>query len=298
YLAAALRSHAAAILVDERALGDRSEMGKPLLVVGDARRALVDLLSSLRPGRPIGAERDPSASIDPSSTIGEGVFIGPHVTIGARSTIGAGCAIEAGAFIGSDVRIGESSWLHPQARVMDRCTIGAQVVLHSGATIGSEGFGWAFVDGRLERIPQVGNVELGDRVEIGANSCVDRAQTGSTRIGEGTKVDNLVQIGHNCHIGRHNAFAALVGLAGSTNVGDYVRVAGQSGFKGHITVGSRVTIGGQSQIWNDVPDDSFVSGAPARDHRERLRIEVAIKNLPKLIARVEALERTARDRTT
>ena len=174
---------------------------------------------------------------------------------------------------------------------MEGCVVGNRVVLHAGCVIGSEGFGWAFIDGRLERIPQVGNVVLDDDVEIGANTCVDRAQTGSTRIGTGTKIDNLVQIGHNCRIGKHCAFAALTGLAGSTTVGDYVKVAGQVGTRGHMTIGSRVTIAGQSGVWGDVPDGAMISGNPARDHREDLRREVMIRKLPKLVARVDALER-------
>ncbi len=296
YLQAAMRSNAAAVLADARAIPEQAPSSKPLIVVEDARIALVGLLASLRAPRPVGPHRDPSAVIDPTAVVAATAYIGPHVTIGPGSEIADDCALEAGVYVGAGVKIGVGSWLYPHARVLDRCVLGAGVVLYPGATIGSEGFGWAFVDGRLERIPQVGNVELGDRVEIGANSCVDRAQTGSTRVGEGTKIDNLVQIGHNCRLGKHSAFAALAGLAGSTVVGDYVRVGGQTGFKGHITVGSRVTIGGQSQIWSDVPDDAFVSGAPARDHRERLRLEVAIKNLPKLTARVDALERAARER--
>ena len=132
--------------------------------------------------------------------------------------------------------------------------LGNRVVLHAGCVVGSEGFGWAFVEGRLERIPQVGNVVLDDDVEIGANSCVDRAQTGSTHIGDGTKIDNLVQIGHNCRIGKHCALASLTGLAGSTVVGDYVKIAGQVGTRGHMTIGSRSTVAGQSGVWGDVAE--------------------------------------------
>jgi UDP-3-O-[3-hydroxymyristoyl] glucosamine N-acyltransferase len=148
-----------------------------------------------------------------------------------------------------------------------------------------------FVDGGFTKIPQIGNVVLGDRVEIGANACIDRAQTGTTRIGDGTKIDNLVQIGHNCQIGSNSAFAAQTGLAGSTVVGDHVLVGGQSAFKGHLTVGSRVRIAGATHVWGDIPDGAFVSGQPARDHREELRRQVAVRNLDKLYARVEALER-------
>jgi UDP-3-O-[3-hydroxymyristoyl] glucosamine N-acyltransferase len=164
-------------------------------------------------------------------------------------------------------------------------------MLYPSAVIGSEGFGWAFIEGRLERIPQVGNVVLEDDVEIGANTCVDRAQTGSTTIGTGTKIDNLVQIGHNCRIGKHCVIASLTGLAGSTTVLDYVQIAGQVGTRGHMTIGSRVVVAGQSGVWGDVEDGAKISGNPARDHREDLRREVMIRRLPKLIARVEALER-------
>ncbi len=139
---------------------------------------------------------------------------------------------------------------------------------------------------------KIGNVVLEDDVEIGANTCIDRAQTGSTRIGAGTKIDNLVQIGHNCRIGKHCVIAALTGLAGSTVIGDYVKVAGQVGFKGHVTVGSGVTIAGQSGVWGDIADGATISGNPARDHREDLRQEVMIRKLPKLFDRVEALERS------
>jgi UDP-3-O-[3-hydroxymyristoyl] glucosamine N-acyltransferase len=175
---------------------------------------------------------------------------------------------------------------------MSGCIVGDRVVLHAGCVIGSDGFGWAFVDGRAERIPQIGNVVLEDDVEIGANTCIDRAQLGSTRIGAGTKIDNLVQVGHNCRIGKHCVIAALTGLAGSTVIGDYVKVAGQVGFRGHLTVGSGVTIAGHAGVWGDIAEGATVSGDPAHDHREELRRQVMIRRLPKLFDRVEALERS------
>jgi UDP-3-O-[3-hydroxymyristoyl] glucosamine N-acyltransferase len=178
---------------------------------------------------------------------------------------------------------------------MDACVIGDRVILHPGAVIGSEGFGYVFVEGRFERIPQVGNVVLADDVEIGANTCIDRAQTGSTQIGAGTKIDNLCQIGHNCRIGAHTGMAALTGLAGSTIIGDYVLVGGQAGFKGHITIGSRVKIAAGAKVWGDVADGTFVSGTPARPHQEDLRREVMVRGLPKLLARVDALEKKLRE---
>jgi len=290
YYARALECAAGAVLVGEDApIGDAPS--KPLLVVPHVRAALAALLALLRPPRPQGPFQHPSAVVEPGAEIGENVYIAANAYISANAKIGRGSVIGVGALVGAGAEMGEGCWLHPHASLFDRCIIGNRVVLHTGCVIGSEGFGWAFIDGHLERIPQVGNVVLDDDVEIGANTCVDRAQTGSTRIGQGTKIDNLVQIGHNCRIGAHSAFASLTGLAGSTVVGDHVQVAGQVGFKGHVTVGSRVTIAGQTGIWSDVPDGATISGMPGRDHRERLKTEVMIHRLPKLFARVDALER-------
>jgi len=289
YLETALASAAAAILLEPDLATNAT--AKPLLVVENARHALAKLLASFRPARPRGPFRHPSAAIEAGARLGAGVYIGPHAYVGNDVTIGDAGVVEAGAYVGDGVAIGDSVWIHPRVSVMPGTRIGDRVVLHSGCVIGSEGFGWAFVDGRSERIPQIGNVVLEDDVEVGANTCIDRAQTGSTRIGAGTKIDNLVQIGHNCRIGRDCVIAALTGLAGSTVIGDHVKVAGQVGFRGHITVGSRVTIAGQSGVWGDVADGATISGNPARNHREDLRREVMIRKLPKLFDRVEALER-------
>ena len=290
YLAAALASAAAAILVE--ASLEKISAGKPLLVVPNARQALALLLQALRPSKPCGPFRHPSAVIEPEAQLAGDVYVGAHAYIGNRAVIGAGSVIDAGAYVADDVSIGESAWVHARASILSGTRVGDRVVLHAGCVIGSDGFGWAFVGERAERIPQIGNVVLEDDVEVGANTCIDRAQTGSTRIGAGTKIDNLVQIGHNCRIGKHCVIAALCGLAGSTVIGDGVKVGGQVGFKGHVTVGSGVTIAGQSGIWGDIADGATVSGSPARDHRADLRQEVMIRNLPKLFDRVEALERS------
>ena len=289
YLRAALASRASAVLTDEALVGGAS-YPKPLVAVPSTRIAMAELLALLEPPRLRGPYRHPSAVVDPAATLAADVYVGPHAVVGAGVEIGAGTVLSAGAIVGAGARIGRDCLLHPHAYVADRCILGDRVVLQAGAVIGSDGFGYAFLDGRLRKIPQVGIVQLGDDVEIGAHTCIDRAQTGVTAIGEGTKIDNLCQIGHNCRIGKHSALAAFVGLAGTTIVGDYVQVGGQSGFRGHITVGSRVTVAGGSHVWGDVPDGATISGQPAQPHRDELRLQASIRRLPKLYRRVEALE--------
>jgi len=290
YLRVALGSRAAAVLTDTALVDANASYPKPILAVDSTRIALAGLLAALEPVRPRGPFRHPSAAVDDGAEIGADVWIGAHVTVAAGARIGARTVLDAGVTVGAEAVVGADCLFHPRAYVAQRCIVGDRVVLQAGAIIGSDGFGWAFLDGRLVKIPQIGIVTLGDDVEIGANTCIDRAQTGSTTIGTGTKIDNLVQIGHNCRIGKHCGFAAMTGLAGSTIVGDYTVVGGQSAFKGHITVGSRVRIAGNTMVWGDVEDGATISGAPARDHREELRQQVRLRNLDKLFERVRALE--------
>ena len=291
YLRTALESRAGAVLTDEALLAGDATFAKPVLAVPSARVALAALLAALEPPRPQGPFVHPTAAVDASAQVGAGVWIGPHVAVGARARIGDRSVLQAGVVVGADAVVGAECLFHPRAYLADRCTAGDRVVLQAGAVIGSDGFGWAFLDGRLVKIPQVGIVELADDVEIGANTCVDRAQTGVTSIGTGTKIDNLCQIGHNARIGRHTAIAALAGMAGTTTIGDYCRIAGSALFPGHTTIGDRVTIGGASHVWGDVADDAFVTGQPAQNHRDHVRLQAYIRRLPKLNARVDALEK-------
>jgi len=290
YLESALQPAAGGILVERTLFEEGKSFSKPRIVVEAVRRALAELLKSFARGVPRGPFVHPQSAVDPSARVGANVYIGPFVHVGERVTIGDDCSLQSGAVVAADATLGQGCVLHQHAVVLEGSMLGDRVVIHSGAVIGSEGFGWAFEDGRLQKIPQVGNVVLGDDVEIGANTCVDRAQTGSTRIGCGTKIDNLCQIGHNCVIGEHAAFAAQCGLAGSTVIGDFTQVGGQTGFAGHITVGSRAKIAAGTAVWGNVDDDAFVSGRPARPHKDELRREVMVRKLPKLFSRVEALE--------
>lgn len=291
YLRAALASKAGAVLADEALLGDGESYPKPVLAVPSARVALAALLAALEPPRPQGPFVHPTAAVHPEAALGEAVWVGPQVSIGPGARVGARSVLLAGVTIGAGAVVGADALFHPGAYVADRCTVGDRVVLQAGAVIGGDGFGWAFLDGKLNKIPQIGTVELGDDVEVGANTCIDRAQTGVTSVGEGTKIDNLVQIGHNCRIGKHCAIAAFVGMAGTTIIGDYVQVGGQTSFKGHITVGSRAVIAGGSHVWGDVEEGSFLSGRPAQNHRDELRLQAYIRRLPKLYARVDELEK-------
>jgi UDP-3-O-[3-hydroxymyristoyl] glucosamine N-acyltransferase len=293
YLRQALDSRAAAVLTDAALVDDGETYPKPIVAVPSARVALAALLAALEPPRPQGPFTHPSAAIHPTAEIGEAAWIGPHVAVGPGARIGARTVLHAGVVIGGAAAVGEDCLFHPHAYLADRCIAGNRVILQSGAVIGSDGFGWAFLDGKLVKIPQIGIVELGDDVEIGANTCVDRAQTGVTSIGEGTKIDNLCQIGHNARIGRHNAIAAFAGMAGTTTIGDYNKIAGSALFPGHTTIGSRVTIGGASHVWGDVPDGAFGTGQPAQNHRDHVRLQAYLRKLPKLYARVDALEKGA-----
>ena len=292
YLRIALKSKAGAILTERSALDELGETArKPLIVVESARAALAALLRSYAAPRPSGTHVDPTAVIDPTATLGADAIVGPHAVVGARSKIGARATLGAGSFVGADARIGDDAVLAAHATFLDRCIAGDRLILHSGAVVGSDGFGYVFGEEGWVKIPQVGTVVLGNDVEIGANSCIDRAQTGATQIGDNTKIDNLVQIGHNCRIGRAVAIAGHAALAGSTNIGDGTRVGGMSAFRGHITVGARVTIAGHAMVWGDIPDGAFVSGDPAQNHRDELRWQASLRKVPKLIERVDALER-------
>jgi UDP-3-O-[3-hydroxymyristoyl] glucosamine N-acyltransferase len=291
YLQAALGSRAAAILAATSAIDPHATYAKPIVAVDSPRVALSSLLAIFETPRLQGPYVDASATIAPSATLHADVYVARDATIGAGAVIGARSVIGTGAVIGAGAVLGEDCLINTRAYIGDRCTLGDRVILKPQAVVGSDGFGWAFIEGALRKIPQIGTVRLGNDVEIGANSCVDRAQTGVTSVGEGTKIDNLVQIGHNCRIGKHCAIAALCGLAGSTIIGDYVQIGGQVGIAGHLTIGSRVRIAARSEVWGNIASDATVSGAPARPRRETLKAQAYLGRLPELYRRLEAIEK-------
>ncbi len=232
----------------------------------------------------------PTAVIGPRVQLGAGVSIQPHAVIEEGASIGAGTVIGAHGYIGHEAQIGGECLIHPRVTIGSRCKVGNRVILHSGVVLGSDGFGFQFQDGRLVKIPQTGIVQVDDDVEIGANSTVDRARFGRTWIGEGTKIDNLVQLGHNVVIGKYCILCALTGVSGSTKLGNYVTLAGQVGTVGHVEIGDGVTVGAQSGVNKTLPAKQIYMGTPAVPAREWKEQVAQIHSLHKLRARVAKLE--------
>jgi UDP-3-O-[3-hydroxymyristoyl] glucosamine N-acyltransferase len=232
----------------------------------------------------------PSAIIAPDAQVAASATIGPLCVIESGAKIGERTYLQARAFIGRDARIGDDVWLMPGVTISNDCVIGNRVRLHAGVVIGSDGFGYEFVEGRHEKVPQIGRVVVGDDVEIGANSTLDRARFSQTVIGEGTKIDNLVQIAHNVVIGRHCLICAQAGISGSTTIEDYVVVGGQAGLAGHLTVGKGSKIDGQTGVNSDLGPRSFVKGSPCLPYNLEQRINVLRKRLPDLFRRVDEIE--------
>ncbi len=232
-----------------------------------------------------------SAVIDASAIIGKDARIGALVSVGAGSHIGNGCVLHSGARIAANVILGESCVIHSNAFIDERCVLGARVIIHASAVIGGDGFGYRpAADGKsLTRIPHTGNVVLDDDVEIGANTCVDRAKFGSTKIGAGTKIDNLCQIAHGCRIGRMTVIAGMSGLAGSVTVGNGVQIGGYCGIGDHKTIGDGARLAAKSAVMNDIPAGATWGGMPAQDIREELRVIAAIRKLPQWSRKLRTL---------
>lgn len=232
----------------------------------------------------------PSAVVHETARLGEDVHIGPCVVVEKDAVIGDRTVILAHGYIGPHARVGTDCFFQPRATLAAYCEAGNRVRLQSGCVIGGDGFGYETIDGVHRRSPQVGRVVLADDVEIGANTTIDRARFDSTRVGEGTKVDNLVMLAHNVETGRGCLLVSQTGVSGSTKLGDYVVLGGQVGLVGHITVGSKSMVGAQSGLNHDLPAESYVRGSPARPYMTQQRLEICIKKLPDLFKRVAKVE--------
>jgi UDP-3-O-[3-hydroxymyristoyl] glucosamine N-acyltransferase len=240
-------------------------------------------------GSPTGV--DPLSAVASDATLGAGVSIGPFVAIGAGASIGARTIVHPNVVIGAGARIGDDCVIRSQVSIRERVVIGHRVTLHDGVVVGSDGYGFARQkDGTHTKIPQHGDVVIEDDVEIGANATIDRPAIGETRIGAGTKIDNLVHVAHGVAIGRRVLLAAQVGIAGSTTIGDDVMMAGQSGVAGHITVGDKAVVGAKSAVLQPVEPGAFVTGSPAFAHAEWRRASVLFRQLPVMKKRLEELE--------
>lgn len=296
YLPYLQRTRAGALLV-QRAMVDSAPAGAVLLVVDDPHAAMYRALKALFSPPRRAAEIHPTAVVAEDAVLGDGVAVGAYAVIGAGARIGAGATVAAHVVVGEGSEIGEETVLHPHATVHPGVTIGARCVIHSGARIGREGFGFVWLDGGHQRVPQVGGCILGDDVEVGANSNIDRGSIGDTVIGSGTKIDSLVHLGHNVKVGRHVLIIAQVGVSGSTTIGDGAIIAGQAGVGGHLTIGAGARIGAQGGVTADVPAGETYSGYPARPHRESLRAQAALFRLPELTRRMREIERMLAGRT-
>lgn len=251
--------------------------------------ALLEMVSKMMQQQPVGIEQP--SYISEGVELPEGAYIGAFAYIGTGAKLGKNVKIYPQAYIGPNVTIGDDCIIYPGVKIYHGCKIGHRCTIHAGCVIGSDGFGFAPDKDGYKKIPQIGNVEIADDVEIGANTTVDRATMGSTRIHRGTKLDNLIQVAHNVEIGQNTVIASQAGVAGSTKIGDWCMIGGQVGFAGHIHIGDRVSIGAQSGVPNDVKSDSRIMGYPAVDARDFRRQTVYIKNLAELNKKMNDIAR-------
>ena len=262
-----------------------------LVLVENPRLAFSKLLELFHPRQSVEQGIHSTAVVDKSAKIGENTAVMAYAVIGKNVRIGAGSVVYPYVFIGDNVTIGANAAIYPGAVIMENTVMGDNAVIRAHAVIGGEGFGFATKDGKHTRIPQIGNVTIGDDVEIGACTTIDNGTLGSTKVGRGTKIDNLVHLGHNVEIGEDCFVIAQTGIAGSTKVGNHVTFAGQTGCTGHITIGDNVTFAGKSGIVGNVASNTINAGFPARPHIEWSRTQVYIKKLPDLAKTVKALEK-------
>jgi len=283
----AAQSQAACILVPR----DSTVAGRTTIAVSNPKLAFVHAAQVLCPPRKFPPGVHPSAVIAPDARLGEDVVVCPSVVIDSGVEVGQGTYLGAGVSLGEGVRVGARCTLHARVSVYPGAKIGDRVILHSGVVVGSDGFGYVFAEDHYERFPQQGGVVFEDDVEIGSNSTVDRGSLGVTVIGEGTKIDNLVQIAHNVRVGRHCVIAAQTGISGSADIGDYVVMGGQVGVADHIRIEEGAMIGGQAGIFRTIRKRTKVWGTPARPLDEFKKVYAHLAKLPSLAKQVKEISR-------
>jgi len=264
-----------------------------VIQVDDVHQAFAVIVARFRPSR--GVRRmgiSPHAVISPTATLGKDVDVHALATVGDDVEIGRGATIHSGVHVMAGSKVGPDVTIYPNAVLYENTIVGPRCVIHAGAVLGAWGFGYCFEEGRHQLSPQLGNVILEADVEVGAGTTVDRGTYGPTIIGEGTKIDNLVMVAHNCRIGRHNMLCAQVGIAGSTTTGDYVVMAGQAGVRDHVHVGSRAMLGAKAGVMHDVPDGARVVGIPATPEREQMVKQAVFSRLPEMRQQLKKLQRT------
>lgn len=265
--------------------------GRTLIRVADPLAAFITIVKHLH-GLPEPEVHgvDPRAAVHASAVLGPEASVYPLASIGAGTHIGARCRIYPGAVIGRFCRLGDDVTVYPNAVLYDGTVLGDRVIVHANAVLGADGFGFRMQKGQHVKVPQLGSVHIGNDVEIGACSTIDRGTFQATTVGAGTKIDNLVMIGHNCRIGRHNLWVSQVGMGGSSSTGDYVVLAGQAGIADHVHIGDRAVIGAGSGVARDVAAGQTVFGYPARPIREQQRILITMEKLPELVRDVRRIK--------
>lgn len=285
-----LRSTAAGVVIVSADLADQVPSGSAAIVVGEPQAAFRRVLLELHPEHATDPGIDPTARVSGGARIHESASVGPYAVVEDGVVVGPRCRIGAHAVIGRGTTLAEDVIVHAGATLYSEVAVGARAVIHSGARVGKPGFGFVWDDGGHRRVPQVGGCIVGADVEIGANSTIDRGALGDTVIGAGTKIDNLVHVGHNVQIGEHVIIIAQVGVSGSTRVGDGAILAGQAGISGHLEIGAGARVGAQAGVIGDIPAGETVSGYPARPHREALRAQASVFRLPEVMRRLKKIE--------
>lgn len=288
-------TQASIVLVRKDFVAERT-ITATLIRVEDPYQSMAALLELYQQSKPQKFGIEQPSFIDSSAKTGDNIYIGAFAYIGANSVIGNSSKIYPQVFIGNNVKIGDNTTLHPGVKIYDDSVIGNNCIIHAGAVIGSDGFGFAPThSGEYKKIQQVGNVVIEDDVEIGANTTIDCSTMGSTIIRKGVKLDNLIQIAHNCEVGENTVMAAQVGIAGSTKIGKNCVLGGHVGIAGHLTIGDRVTIGAMAGVTNNIKEGKIVLGAPAMDHERALKSFVVIRRLPEMRDSLSELQKEVKE---